>query len=126
MPGFDGTGPMGIGSRTGGGFGFCPPGAVPVPDRGAYPYFGVGRGGYPRGGGRGRAWGGGRGWSWRAYARPPYPASGAPYPPAPYYDPSSGEELDFLRDQAKGLQEDLDSIRDRIGELEKEPKPAQE
>ena len=97
MPGFDGTGPMGMGPRTGGGRGFCPPVAGYAPYGGysysAYPYggypysgypfggqpygfypyggypfaFGVGRGGFPRGGGRGRAFGGGRGrsrWWW--------------------------------------------------------------
>jgi hypothetical protein len=79
MPGFDGTGPMGMGPMTGGGRGFC---AVPYrpygygfqapyyPPSGMYPFygrpfygptFGVGRGGLPWGGGRGRAFGGGRG-----------------------------------------------------------------
>jgi len=81
MPGFDGTGPMGMGPRTGGGRGFCQPGvgyatfggysyaANPYGgySYGGHPYggypsgFGVGRGGFPRGGGRGRAFGGGRG-----------------------------------------------------------------
>ena len=89
MPGFDGTGPMGMGPKTGGGRGFCSPrignapyggnfyGANPYyggnpyggyPAYGGNPYgvvFGVGRGGFPRGGGRGRAFGGGRGrWGW--------------------------------------------------------------
>lgn len=77
MPGFDGTGPKGQGPRTGGGRGFCSPerGASPSGDphwnyrTRNYPYtsyFGVGRGGLPRGGGRGRAFGGGRGrrWCW--------------------------------------------------------------
>ena len=78
MPGFDGTGPMGKGPKTGGGRGFCSPGkgrfsyggyfcgGYPY---GGYPYdfsarSGVGRGGFPRGGGRGRAFGGGRGKCW--------------------------------------------------------------
>ena len=80
MPGFDGTGPKGQGPRTGGGRGFCSTGIGATPQSGygfphwgyrtqGYPYasgFGVGRGGSPRGGGRGRAFGGGRGrrWSW--------------------------------------------------------------
>jgi hypothetical protein len=55
MPGFDGTGPRGQGSGTGGGWGRC----APLPDE-QYPVRGVGRGGLPRGGGRGRCWGGGR------------------------------------------------------------------
>ncbi len=81
MPGFDGTGPMGLGSRTGGRRGFCSPGRDPAPYSGypyrgspyggyshrGYPYgcgFGVGRGGIPRGGGKGRTFGGGRGHRW--------------------------------------------------------------
>jgi hypothetical protein len=77
MPGFDGTGPMGQGSMTGGGRGFC---AMPYggyrpygygfqtpyyPPKGMYPFhgsvLGAGRGGLPWGGGRGRVFGGGRG-----------------------------------------------------------------
>ena len=39
MPGFDGTGPRGMGPMTGGGRGFC---AVPLPGTPAYgvPYYG--------------------------------------------------------------------------------------
>lgn len=55
MPGFDRTGPRGQGPRTGGGRGYC----GPDPNPGA-PLRGVGRGGVPWGGGRGRCWGGGR------------------------------------------------------------------
>ncbi|MBT0731886.1 DUF5320 family protein [Methanoculleus bourgensis] len=68
MPGFDGTGPGGQGPMTGGGFGYCLPATrrrlppmwgcripySPYPG----PVYGLGRGGMPRGGGRGR----GRGW----------------------------------------------------------------
>ncbi len=60
MPGFDGTGPAGQGPLTGGGRGFC---AVPAGNVGARGYgqnvvYGLGRGGLPRGCGRG--FGGGR------------------------------------------------------------------
>lgn len=74
MPGFDGTGPMGRGSMTGRGMGYCAvpvgdtpqpqartPQPYPVPPKGSwYGYmpdrgFGLGRGrGFGRGGGRGR------------------------------------------------------------------------
>ncbi len=122
MPRFDGTGPMGFGPRSGGGFGYCPPsaGAGPVYGGGGYSDYGVGRGGYPRGGGRGRAWGGGRG---QGYGYPAYP--GYP-PPPPAWGPPPGEEIDFLRSQEQGLREELDAIRSRIEQLEKEPKPAEE
>jgi hypothetical protein len=55
MPGFDGTGPGGQGARTGGGWGRC----APSPGE-PYPVRGIGQGGLPWGGGRGRCWGGGR------------------------------------------------------------------
>lgn len=82
MPGFDRTGPRGMGPMTGGGRGFCAmpygayrrsgydlqgpyyptPGTYPSYDRPFYgPIFGTGRGGLPWGGGRGRVYGGGRG-----------------------------------------------------------------
>jgi hypothetical protein len=57
MPDQDHTGPVGEGSRTGGGQGTCPPPEA----EGAAEVRGVGRGGRPRGGGRGRCFGGGRG-----------------------------------------------------------------
>jgi hypothetical protein len=79
MPGFDGTGPRGMGPMTGGGRGFCampyrgyrfdfhvtdypPIGMHPSYSRPFYgPIFGAGHGGLPWGGGRGRVFGGGRG-----------------------------------------------------------------
>jgi len=84
MPGFDGTGPMGMGPMTGGGRGFCAMpyrgyrpygygiGAPYYPSSGGYPFygrpfygygpvFGAGRGGLPWGGARGRVFGGRRG-----------------------------------------------------------------
>ncbi|MEA3240071.1 MAG: DUF5320 domain-containing protein [Pseudomonadota bacterium] len=70
MPGFSGTGPQGQGPMTGRGMGYCARPAVgqvsssPMvgqPLVGQPAIYGVGRGGLPRGGGRGRAFGGGRG-----------------------------------------------------------------
>ncbi len=115
MPGFDGTGPMGMGPRTGGGFGFCPPGTGPTP-AGYAPgvVYGVGRGGVPWGGGRGRAFGGGRGWWGRArspYAAASYPAV-VPYPAAAPFD-----EKAFLENQAMYLEQQLTAIRDRLAEI---------
>jgi len=125
MPGFDGTGPLGQGPRTGGGFGYCPPGAGP--QYGYYGFrgfWGAGRGGFPRGGGRGRVWGGGRGFGGRGYM----PAYYAPLPQYnPYYYPgySSGtpaDELKFLNDNLADLEEEMKAVRNRIVELEAQQK----
>ena len=82
MPAFDGTGPRGQGPRTGRGLGYCAPisGAYyGQPIYGQPVIYGVGRGGIPRGGGRGFVFGGGRG---RRFGRA-YPVTPANYP-APY------------------------------------------
>ncbi|HUU74540.1 MAG TPA: DUF5320 domain-containing protein [Methanoregulaceae archaeon] len=78
MPGFNGTGPMGRGSRSGRGYGYCLPTratdsientendeGTEVPQQKTLSHeavgiYGVGRGGIPRGCGRGFC-GGGRG-----------------------------------------------------------------
>lgn len=69
MPRFDKTGPMGQGPQTGGGFGLCS-GNGSGSDEPAWGgrnrgdgrrRKGLGQGGLPRGGGRGRCFGGGRG-----------------------------------------------------------------
>jgi len=65
MPGFDGTGPMGRGPMTGGGFGYC---ATSAASAGNNVLRGAGRGGRPWGGGRGRCFGGGRGGGRRGFA----------------------------------------------------------
>jgi hypothetical protein len=57
MPGLDHTGPMGKGAMTGRGQGDCRDTADAQADQ----VFGVGRGGRPWGGGRGRVFGGRRG-----------------------------------------------------------------
>ena len=116
MPGLDRTGPMGMGPRTGGGFGLCGPG--PVVGRGAGyrgAFFGAGRGGYPYGGGRGRAWGGGR----RGFFGGPfYPGYHPSVFPVDFYPNPSGEELDYLKNHLSILEEQVESVKGRIGELE--------
>lgn len=120
MPGFDRTGPMGMGPRTGGGFGLCGPG--PVVGRGAGyrgAFFGAGRGGYPYGGGRGRVWGGGR----RGFFNAPYyPGNYTPVFPADLYPASSGDELDYLKKSLTMLEDQIESVKNRIGELETKEK----
>ena len=131
MPGFDGTGPLGMGARTGRGMGFCWPGGV-SPFRGGG-FFGVGRGGFPRGGGRGRAWGRGRGWGYGypgympAYGHPGYaPAPGYPeyapaYPLGYGYPPMTPEqERTIIQDDIKALEEGLSELRTRLNELKQQ------
>jgi Family of unknown function (DUF5320) len=131
MPGFDGTGPMGAGSMTGGARGFCNPAYAvygPAYGRG----FGCGRG-YGRGVSRGRgarrgfgpAFGMGRG-SGRGLGGPAfYPMWGAGYAPA--YGPytmNPQDEAGMLRDEAEYMKQELAAIQKRLEELEpKSPQP---
>jgi hypothetical protein len=74
MPGFDGTGPAGMGPMTGGARGWCEPYDAPYASYGPYrpPYpvpvgaYAMGRGfrGRGRGPGLGRGWGRRRGRGW--------------------------------------------------------------
>ena len=116
MPRGDRTGPAGLGPMTGRAAGYCAgysvPGYLnPIPGRG---FYGVGRGGYPLGGGRG--WG----WGWRAW--------GAPYGVNPYYGPpvapppTPDEEKTFLKEQQASLENQLKELRERLKELEKQGK----
>jgi len=99
MPGFNGTGPLGMGPMTGGGRGFC---AVPVPvnwstyrGRATYPSYGV--------------------------------PCGMPYYRTRYSNPNTTpfvsqipheQELDFLRNQAQAMREQLKQINNRVQQLE--------
>ncbi|MFC1698739.1 DUF5320 domain-containing protein [Candidatus Omnitrophota bacterium] len=93
MPGFDGTGPMGMGPITGGGRGFC---AVPMKDW-RRPF-----GGRFFGRGRGRGWR--RGWF------------GYGSPNASEFTPQ--QEAEMLKKEAKAMQDEINSIHIRISELE--------
>jgi len=117
---------MGAGPMTGRAAGYCAGYQLPGfmnPHGGRYTMgFGAGRGGFPYGGGRGRAWGGGRGWSWRA-AIPGYAPFyfGAPtaYEPFPYQPPSPEQEIEYMKNQAAAIEKELKAIRNRIEELKK-------
>lgn len=105
MPGYDGTGPRGIGPMTGGARGFCNPAS-----RGYPAGNGVGRGmahgaGFRSGFGRGRGYG-------RESGRGFYPGV---FPPA--YAGCQGSELDALKVQATALKHTLDELNRRIAEL---------
>jgi len=149
-----GLGPM-TGRAAGYCAGYSVPGYMnPIPGRGYFGrgYFGWGRGFYGRGGARGRRnWyyaTGLPGWvraaqglpAWEGWRPYPYygvsPYYGAPYAAAPYaypynpYNPAGAEitpqqEADILKDQARAMQEEINSINQRITELESAAKAEQ-
>lgn len=123
MPRGDGTGPMGMGERTGRGAGFCagfdlPGYANPMVGRG----FGMG-GGFGRG--RGfltRGAGGGRGWRNMFYATglpgwARFGGYGVPYA-ATGPNPDPAQEKRLLKRQAEDLQSELELIKKRLAEVE--------
>ena len=94
MPGFDGTGPRGMGPMTGGGRGFCSPWGIGAASRSygvpprlgyGYPYYGAGQ-----------------------------VAPGA-IPFAPQV--TREQELDFLKNQAQAMKGQLEQIESRIQQL---------
>ncbi|MCD6599270.1 MAG: DUF5320 domain-containing protein [Dehalococcoidia bacterium] len=129
MPGFDGTGPAGLGPMTGGGRGFCNPGSAGrwyglgrgggFGFRGGsppWPFVGVGRGGLPRGAYPGVA---------GMPTSPDYPYYNNPsvmsYGGNPYAPQMTREqELDFLKTQTEAMKEQLEQIGARMKELETE------
>lgn len=124
MPRGDRTGPTGSGPMTGRGMGYCA--GYPGPGF-MYPGSGFGYG-WGRGFGRGR---GGRQFGFDpfwGYSLPPI----APYPPIPgfrnLYDPrgaakaSPEQEVNFLKQEAELLEDELAGIEKRIKELEGEKK----
>ena len=117
MPGYDRTGPVGAGPKTGGARGLCNSAAV-----GTIPAFAGGRRGYGRGlalrrgfrggfdPGMGRGFG--RGYRWYP------PALGSSYPA------EAASEMDMLKADADYLQKSLDAINQRIDELSVKPAKA--
>ena len=94
MPGFDGTGPRGMGPMTGGGRGFCSPWGIGAASRSygvpprlgyGYPYYGAGQ-----------------------------VAPGA-IPFAPQM--TREQEHDFLKNQAQAMKGQLEQIESRIQQL---------
>ena len=96
MPGFDGTGPRGMGPMTGGGRGFCSPWGIRAVRRGYgipprvgynYPYYG---------------------------GATPYPSYGeAPFVP----QMTRQQELNSLKNQADMLKGHLEQVEARVREL---------
>jgi hypothetical protein len=133
MPRGDGTGPAGLGPRTGRGLGYCAgydtPGYTKGPGMGLGRGWGGGRGrgrwyGYGRGMGWGRGWGRGYG-VWGGYGAPYYDPSLVPVPA--YAPPATSadqltmlkQEKDYMESELKGIQDALGDISKRIDELEK-------
>jgi hypothetical protein len=122
MPGLDGTGPMGAGPMTGGGWGYCNPSGKTY----GAPRHGLGRG-FRGGFGRGRGaqgYGYGRGLGWRRGYVPAGGWYGPVYGGAPYGNPYSmnpDDEMAMLKDEANAIKNELDAINKRIEELEAKP-----
>ena len=105
MPGLDRTGPLGAGPRTGWGLGRC--GAYAADGLRALGGIlrGVGRGGAPWGGGRGRCFGGrGMGWNRR------------PFVGGTVLSPS--QEAEALKAQLAAAEDEIAAMKTRLEELE--------
>ncbi|MFW6381176.1 MAG: DUF5320 domain-containing protein [Bacillota bacterium] len=112
MPAGDGTGPAGRGPMTGRGLGYCAGYQVPGYMNNAAPR---------RGFGRGRGFGFGRGYGRGFYGAPYNPgyAPGyynAPNPAASNYNQE--DEVEYLKNTAKALEDELKAVRDRLDQLE--------
>ena len=113
MPGFDGTGPRGMGPMTGGGRGFCSPwgvratlraGVVPPYPWTPYPFYGS-PGAMPFYGGY-------------APGTPPGQHQAAPETNPFPSQMSPDQELDFLKNQAEAIKDQLEQIEARMRDLE--------
>lgn len=120
MPGGDGTGPLGLGPRTGRGLGYCAgyptPGYITAPGGG--PFWRWGWGGFGRGWGRGYRW---RRWWWAPPVYPgviPQPAVTPVYPAA--IDPKT--RMEALKSQRQYFQSLIKDIETEMENLQKEEK----
>ena len=95
MPGFDGTGPRGMGPMTGGGRGFCSPWGI-----GAARAYG-----FPRR----------TGYAYPYYGPGPFFPDATPFAP----QMSREQEIDFLKDEAGALKRMLEEIDARVKKLTK-------
>ena len=109
MPGFDGTGPRGMGPMTGGGRGFCSPWGIGAALRG----YGV-----PPAVGYGYPYYRGAGVPYPFYGAPAAAPGVAPFAPGM----TKEQELDFLKNQAQAVKGQLEQIEARMRELETKEK----
>jgi hypothetical protein len=94
MPGFDGTGPRGMGPMTGGGRGYCSPWGI----RAGWPSYGV------------------RGWAGHGYGYG-YPARRFGLGAVP-----REQEMEYLKSEADALRRTLEGIEARIRDLAQKEK----
>ncbi len=122
MPWGDRTGPWGYGPRTGRGIGFCSGYSAPG-YMNPYSPGGVRWGGISRGWGRGRVFGRGRGMGpGRGWAQMnPYIYPVGPVRPTSAMGPgaygSKEDEMAYLEDMKKSIEEELEGIKQRLKEL---------
>ncbi|MBI5569113.1 MAG: DUF5320 domain-containing protein [Desulfomonile tiedjei] len=107
MPGSDKTGPLGAGPGTGWGLGRCTVAARRGIAALGGILRGVGRGGMPRGGGRGLCFGGAR-----------FRGESSPFPGGPSVTPA--KEAEILRAELAAAKEQLAAMQVRLEELEKQ------
>jgi hypothetical protein len=106
MPGYNRTGPLGAGPRTGWGRGQCGTTAGAPRFSGGGLLRGVGRGGLPWGGGRGRCFGGGASGRQGRFAGP-----------MPFG--SVQDEAEVLKNQLAAAEEEIAAMKSRLAELDK-------
>ncbi len=109
MPRGDRTGPNGMGSMTGRGAGFCAGNNAP-----GFTNAGGGRF-FERGGG----FGFGRGFRGMMFSNMPQGRWNA-YPPSPipYGQVNPEQELDFMKQEAKAMEDHLQSLNQQMSEME--------
>lgn len=111
MPYGDRTGPMGVGPRSGRGFGYCSGSGRPGYMAGSRRRGGYGAAGYGESFGRGQGFGAARtGRRHRFFARAGFAAE-------PYGEPTKEEELAGLREEASWLNDRIEAVNKRIEEL---------
>lgn len=118
MPGGDRTGPRGQGPKTGRAVGYCF--GNPLPGYANPNTTGFGRGfAFGKGFGRGY-WGRGRFYRWRGYCPNPY------YEKEPYFSSyhqpiskeyTQEEEKTYLENMAKGFEDEIKAVKERLKEL---------
>jgi hypothetical protein len=118
MPRGDGTGPMGQGSMTGRGMGYCAGYANPGFASGnGFGFYGSRQGGRAFGCGFGRGFGGGRGRGLGFYNRPRFVNTAYEYPQT-----NQDQEKKHLQEDINALESELSEMKKYLSEMEKDNK----